>query len=231
MQKSEAIVAAMMNMKSVEEKIESRLNAEHPYKPYITFSREPGSGGKPIAKLVAKKLGYKFYDKKLVDEVSLKMHRSTGLLKRVDEHRRSGIMDMVQGMLNPDYVSDETYFRNLCLVIYDLVQKGGVVIVGRGANFVVPQAYGLQVRVTAPYRVRVARAIQYEKIDNEEARERIRRDGEQRARFVKQYFGKNILRAKYYDLTINTTFYTVQQAADLVLEAYKLKFPKGRVSF
>lgn len=231
MQKTESIVAEMLEMKAVVERIEHRLRSERPYKPYITISRDPGSGGKPVAQLVAKQLGFKLYDKKLVEEVSLKMHRSISLLKRVDEHRRTGIMDLVQGVLNPDYVSDEAYFRNLCQVIYDLVQKGGLVIVGRGANFVAPKAYGLQVRVTAPYRVRVARAIQYEKIDYRQARERIRHVGEQRDEFVKQYFGKDISTSKYYDLTINTTFFTIKQAADLVIDAYKLKFPKGKVEF
>ena len=38
-------------------------------KKIITISREFGSGGRSIAKEVAKKLGYKYYDKELVKQV------------------------------------------------------------------------------------------------------------------------------------------------------------------
>jgi len=42
------------------------------FKPFITVSREAGSGGKVIAKRVAKKLNFKYYDKKLIEMTSNK---------------------------------------------------------------------------------------------------------------------------------------------------------------
>ena len=36
----------------------------------ITISREFGSGGRTIGKMVAEALGYKYYDKELVKQVS-----------------------------------------------------------------------------------------------------------------------------------------------------------------
>ena len=39
-------------------------------KKIITVSREFGSGGRSIAKLVAEKLGYKYYDSELVERVA-----------------------------------------------------------------------------------------------------------------------------------------------------------------
>jgi len=41
-------------------------------RPFITISRESGSGGTPIAKLVAKKLQFKFYNKKLINLIANK---------------------------------------------------------------------------------------------------------------------------------------------------------------
>ncbi len=219
----------VLEKEEVVAEIERRLAEEKPFKPYITFSREPGSGGKPIAHLVAKRLGFKLYDRRLIERVAERMRKPAKLMSRVDEKGRSGITDFVQSMFNPDYISDEVYFRNLCQVVYRLIQKGGVVIVGRGANFIAPKAYGLQVQVVAPYRVRVARAIQYEGIDFVKAREIIQHVSADREVFVKQYFGKDIRSPKYYDLTLNTTFYSIEKAADLIISAYKAKFPHGKV--
>jgi len=214
-----------LERESILENIERRVGSEKKYYPYLTFSREPGSGGKPVAALVAKILGYKLYDKRLIEQVAAKMGKSSKVISKVDERQRSGMMDWMQNMFNPDYVSDEAYFRNLCQVILKLSQQGGVVIVGRGANFITPKAYGLQVQVVAPYRVRVARAISHERIDFAAARDVIRKATAEREGFVRQYFGKDIHASKYYDLTINTTFLSVEESAKVVIAAYKAKFP------
>jgi cytidylate kinase len=228
MEVSQVIVEKLLDKESLIKDIEKRLSHERPFKPFLTFSREPGSGGKPIAREVAKRLGYTFYDKHLIEQVAQKMKVSSKVLSSIDEHRRTGVMDFVQNMFNPDYVSDESYFRNLVQVVLQLIQKGGVVILGRGANFTTPKAFGLQVQVVAPYRVRVARAIEFENVDFNKAREIIREVGADREGFVKQYIGKDIHQPKYYDLTINTTFFSIQAAVDVVLCAFEKKFPKAK---
>ena len=46
----------------------------------ITISREFGSGGRTIAKEVAKKLGYAYYDKELVKQLSMETGFSEGFV-------------------------------------------------------------------------------------------------------------------------------------------------------
>jgi cytidylate kinase len=222
------LVEQALKKDEIEKQLERKVASEKVFLPYITFSREPGSGGKPIAREVAKKLGYKLYDKRLIEQTAAKMKMPAYLLSKVDERGRSGLVDMVQTLLNADYVSDEKYFRNLCQVTLHLAQKGGVVLVGRGSNFIAPSAYGLRVQIVAPYRVRVARAIEHEKVDFYTARDIIRDVSADRSVFVKQYFGKDIHAPKYYDLTLNTTFFDIKTAANLIIAAYKAKFPKAR---
>jgi cytidylate kinase len=165
-----------------------------------------------------------------LEKVAEKLHKPTRIMVDIDEKQRSVIMDIVQNMFNPDYVSDDQYFRNLCQVVYSITQVGGAVIVGRGANFIAPKSYGLQVQIVAPYKVRVARTVQYEQISYSKARDAIRHLSDERAAFVKQYFGKDVSGSKYYDMTLNTTYYTIQGAARLIIDAYKAKFPKGKLT-
>ena len=199
-------------------------------KPFITVCRDPGSGGKPIAKMVAKKLGFKFYDDDLIHEIAKSVKARDEVLKGVDEKQRSMMEDLVHSILNPDYVSERRYITHLCRVVLKLAQKGGVVILGRGSNFITPNAYGLQVRITAPYRVCVARAVQYEKVPHKKAREIISKVTEERAAFVKQYFGKDIMNPKYYDINLNTTYMTMEEASDIIIYTFKKKFPRGKAS-
>ncbi|MEK7513559.1 MAG: cytidylate kinase-like family protein [Patescibacteria group bacterium] len=194
-------------------------------KPFITISREAGSGGKPIAKAVAKRLGFKLYDKKLIDMTSKKAKKTKALIETLDEKDRGFIEDLVQSLLNPDYVSEETYLKNLCQVILAVARKGNCVIIGRGGNFVANQYGGLHVRIAAPFLIRAGYTAQYEGYSIYEARERMKEFDRERKEFIKKSFGKDPSNANYYDLVINTTYFNIEQATDVIVEAFKKKFP------
>lgn len=194
------------------------------FPPFITVSRESGSGGKPIAEMVAKALKFELLDEVLAEEVAKSAKKRKELIESVDEKSRGLVSDVIQSVLNPEYISDMTYIRHVTRVILLKAHKGKVVILGRGANFMIPSGAGLRVRIQAPYNVRVKRAIKYEKIDLDRAREIIRKVDTERKDFVRQYFNKNISNANYYDLILNTEHMTMEDAGDLVLLAFKRKF-------
>ena len=194
------------------------------FAPFITISRESGSGGKPIAEMVAKALKFELLDESLAEEVAKSAKKRKELIESVDEKSRGLVADVIQSVLNPEYISDMTYIRHVTRVILLKAHKGKVVILGRGANFMIPSGVGLRVRIQAPYNVRVKRAIKYEKIDLDRAREIIRKVDTERKEFVRQYFGKNISNANCYDLILNTEHMTMEDARDLVLMAFKRKF-------
>lgn len=228
----EAVVSKIMTTLRLSEKSAQQYNSENGAaverfsQPFITIAREPGSGGKPIGQEVAKRLGFAFYDHELLEEIARSTKLRKSVLDKVDEKGRSAMQDLIQGLINPNYVSDVTYFTQLCKVILSLAFKGNVVILGRGANFITPFAQGLHVRITAPYTVCVQRAIDFEGHTLTKAREVVQKYEADRREFVKQYFGKDIRKAEYYDLTINTMFYRPREAADVVIRAYERKFRK-----
>ena len=195
--------------------------------PIITVSRDPGSGGKPIAKMLAKKLGFKFYDRELVTQIAKSAKLRKSLLSEIDEKGRSLMTDFVHQMLNPDFVSDIEYMRHLCKVVLSISYKGKAVILGRGANFITPLASGLHVRITAPKNVRIQRVIRYEGLSSKEARKAVLETEKDRKEFIKQYFDERIGDLNYYDLLLNTTFYTIDQASKVIETAFKQKFTMG----
>lgn len=193
--------------------------------PFITISREPGSGGKPVARLIAKNLGFKFYNKKIIEDVSKSVRQRRALLESIDERGRTAVDDLVHSAFNPDYVSDVEYIRHLSKVILSAAIKGEVVVLGRGANFITPFEKGLHVRICAPYLVRVERAVKHEKISREEAVRVIKEVDQRRKDYIQQYFGKNISNPNYYDLVINTADMSIRDAVEHVILALKNKFP------
>lgn len=195
--------------------------------PIITVSRDSGSGGRPIAKMLSRKLGFKFYNSELMKKIAKSSKMRKGLLSQVDEKGRGLMTDFVHNMFNPDYVSDVDYMRHLCKVVLTIAYKGNAIILGRGANFITPQSSALRVRIIAPKRVRVRRAVQYEKYSLEDAKERIEEKGKDRKEFIKQYFGKNIRDSSNYDIVLNTAFYNLEQSVKVIETAFRQKFKKG----
>ncbi len=197
-------------------------------RPFITISREAGSGGRLVAESVAKKLGFRLYHKELIEMTAKKAKKRKALIESLDEKDRGFMDDLVHSLLNPEYVSEQTYIKSLCEVILSVARKGNCVILGRGGAHVTGQYGGLHVRVIAPFLVRAGFTSQYEGYTLYEARERVKKWDKTRKAFIKQYFGKYSSSANYYDLVLNTTYLSIDQAADIVVTAFKKKYPEWR---
>ncbi len=194
-------------------------------RPFITIAREPGSGGAPIAQKVAEKLGFECIDEQIVDEIAKSTQKRKAIIKAVDEKSRTSIEDVIHSLLNTEYIDDITYVTELVRVILAYAYHGNVVLLGRGANFITPFAKGLHINITAPYKVRVQRAMDYENHNLAKAKEVIAKVEEERSAFVKQYFKKDINKPNSYDLTLNTKYFRVDEASEIIVTAFKQKFP------
>ena len=58
----------------------------------ISIGRQHGSGGREIARLLARELGIKCYDKEIVDEAAKHSDFSRDLINAYDEKRMSAFM-------------------------------------------------------------------------------------------------------------------------------------------
>ena len=194
------------------------------FSPFITVSREAGSGGKLIAARLAKRLGFKLYDEQLVDLVAKSAKQRKRVIAKLDERERTIVDDVVHRLLNPEYVSAQTYVDSLCQVIGALALQGKAVILGRASNFLTSRKQGLHVRVVAPYLVRVGYTMKHEKRNEREARYRVRKFDRGRKEFARQYFYKDPSNTNYYDLVVNTELVTIDQAVEAIGEAFRQKF-------
>lgn len=195
-------------------------------KPFITIAREPGSGGRPIAQMVAKKLGFKFIDKLIIDEIAHSTQKRKEIIAQVDEKSRTWITNMTHRLLNQEFVDESEYMTELVKIIITYGLKGNVVILGRGANFILPFDKGLHVSITAPKKVRIDRAIKYEGYSKKKAVRVVEKYEKERRDFVQQYLNFDLTKTNSYDLCLNTTDYELKQSRDIIIEAFKQKFHK-----
>lgn len=193
--------------------------------PLITISREKGSGGKIIAGLVVKKLGKKWrlYHKEIIEKMAKESHLEKQLLKEVDEKKLSLVDEIIADFFGKKYLSLTKYQKILIKTIARISQQGYAVIVGRGAEYIVPHA--LKVRIICDMEQRISWLMQYENITRNKAIEVIEKSDKERYEFIKALYNHDIRKAHHYDLVIKTSKdLSLEDAASLIVLMAKRRF-------
>ena len=201
------------------------------YGPYLLISREKGAGGNAVAQLAGKRFGWQVFDKEIVDAIAERAKVRRELIESVDERDRTTIQDAIGELLHPQPIGTSGYLANLHEVLLTLGHQGDVVIVGRGAQYVLPSQFGLRVRMVAPVEVRVRRIANHENMSLDRARDAIKQSDRERTRLAFKEYRRIVTDPLNYDVTINTAELTVEDATGVVLNALQRKLavkPKGR---
>jgi hypothetical protein len=194
--------------------------------PLITVSREFGSLGSAVAEQVASALCFSFWDREIVQLVARQSGAEEVLVASLDERTRSSIEEFVGELLLGIEGTVAEYVRHVVRIVQTLERHGSAVIVGRGAQFVASPDRILRVRVICPRELRVARIAELLHISMRDAHDHVCQMDRERSSFVRDHFHRNVADPCYYDLVINTARTPVSAAADMILAAYRGRYPK-----
>jgi cytidylate kinase len=193
--------------------------------PVITLSREKGSGGKLIADLVAKKLGknWKVYHKEIIEKIAQETKLEKELISQIDEKNISLVEKLIGDFLGKHHPPLSTYYRQLIKILSQINQRGYAVIVGRGAEYLLPQA--LKIRIICEMEQRIKWLMQFEKLSRKQALEQIEKSDTERLNFIKTLYKHDQRKAHHYDLVIRTgPNLSLEDAADLIVSLAKKRF-------
>ena len=189
--------------------------------PVITISREPGSGGRIVATELGKKLGLDVFHQEIINEMAESAQVSSRILKTLDEKGLSVLEEWITSLVDNQHLWPDQYLRHLMKVIGTIGKHGSAVIVGRGANFVLPSEGRIRVRIIAPLDLRVESVSSNFGVSAEEAKRRIIRTESERRAFIRKYFNADITDPINYDLVLNTGTLSIEAAANVIKSASK----------
>jgi cytidylate kinase len=185
--------------------------------PVITISTEPGSGGRIVARRVAERLDIDLFDRDIVKGVAESVRLSDQVIKSIEQERLSGIKDFISVLVDDKYLYPGIYLQHLIKVVTVIGKHGHAVIVGRGANFIIPPDERLAVRIVAPLINRMENVAKTFGVTEEEARRRILNREKRRASFIRQSFKADVAQASNYDLVINTQHLDISAAVGAIV--------------
>ena len=196
-------------------------------KSIITISREFGSGGRTIGKLVAERLGYQFYDRELVNKVAERSGFSPEFIEESGEYasaRSSLLFAMATaGQYSADGLSmhDRLYIEQTRF-IEELAEQGNCVIVGRCADYILRDNKDcLHVFIHADMENRAKRIVERYGEKNKSPEKRLAEKDQKRRVYYKNYTGRNWGQAQNYDLCLNSGVLGEEACVELIVAACK----------
>lgn len=188
----------------------------------ITVSREYGSGGRYVGRLIADKLGIKLYDKDFI----VKLAEETGLSEEYIENNEQK-RDVLASLNNGYYFglnnSDELFLKESEL-IKEVANKESCVIIGRAADFILQDRENVvKIFIYSTMKDKIKRAVEIYGYDKEKAEKEIKRIDKLRANHYKYYTEKDWDNHSNYDICINSDVLGVEKTADLICDMIKEK--------
>ena len=184
----------------------------------ITISRQIGAGETVVAKAVAEELGWECVDKQIlnkeVEDTGIKLPYIVHFDERVPQ----------KGEEPPNLKDHEIYFKALQKIIRDFADKGDVVIVGRGANFILKDYDALHYRLIADLPYRLQRVMETRWVNEGPARYIIEQNNKDRASFIRHYFQADWEDPVHYHAVLNTSKLGLETVIDRILSAAKSRW-------
>ena len=198
-------------------------------KKIITISREFGSGGRTIGRLVAEKLGVPFYDKELVKQISVESGFAPNFVEENGEHAPGksffayafapqGVPGIMNGLSTNDFL-----WNIQCSVILQIADEGPCVIVGRNADYILKDREDvLHVFIHADDEFRKDRIVKLYGQSEKSPSARLAEKDKRRKVNYQHYTGRNWGDAQNFDLCLDSSKLGVEACADIIVDIVKL---------
>ncbi len=192
-------------------------------KKIIAISRQFGSGGRTVGKLVAEKLGIPCYDQELIEKIAEESGLCKEFIKERGEYASSGSL-FANAFADRDYyghsVQDDIWFAQR-KVILDLAEQGPCVIVGRCADYILEDFYDcIRIFIHADMKARAQRIVEQYGESAQAPERRLRDKDKRRAAYYNFYTDRKWGDINNYDICLNTTALGIEECAEIIARIY-----------
>lgn len=207
----------------------------------ITISREFGSGGRSVGRLVAEKLGIPFYDRELVNKVALETGFATDYIEDAGEY--APVKSKLAFLLSFGHTSHvsghsassqtppaEYIWATQSRVIKKLADEGPCVIVGRCADYILKDREdALHVFIHAPKAARAERIVRlYGETDCDPMKRLDEKDKKRRIHY-NHFTSREWGMSQNYTLSLDSEVVGVEKCADIIVDMVKNNAADGIV--
>lgn len=189
----------------------------------VAVSREAGARGTTVARKLAELLGWQVFDQETLDYLLQDDTARGQLLADVPAAAREWADEQLDRLQRQRKLAADADAAAMVRLVLTVAARGGVVVVGRGAGYVLPPATTLHARVVAPFESRVSYFAEAFRLTREEATAEVRARDEKRAAFVSRTLYRDPAELYSYDVVVNSARLGVEGAAQFLGWALRTK--------
>ena len=205
-------------------------------RPLVTISREYGSGGRIIGKLVAEKLGVPFYDREIIDLAVEESGFSREMIESAELKAKSSFAYSLASTVSfGESVSGGSLSVNekLFLAQFDVIKKigdsGEGVIIGRCADYVLRDTPGVtNVFIYSEMEERIKRCVEVYGDDPAKVKQTIATYDKARQNYYNYHTCQKWGDYRNYNLIINSYCISEEEAADLIVSYVRNRTVAGK---
>ena len=195
----------------------------------ITIGREFGSGGHEVGRRLAAELGLKLYDKELLKLMAQESNICEQVLEDYDEKNTGSLLYSIMMDVYPsmNYVGS-TMQRQIYQAQFDTIrkigEKGGCVIVGRGADYILRDSPRLtSVFIHASEEFRVGRIVEFEHVSPQKAKDIITKADKKRASYYNFQTDKKWGNVASYNLSLDASDIGIDGCVSVIRHYLEMK--------
>ncbi|MBK7630970.1 MAG: cytidylate kinase-like family protein [Ignavibacteriales bacterium] len=204
--------------------------------PCITISRQTGSGSYEVSEKLISILQprtkdsdnpWTYFNKELLNKVIEEFQLPKVFTNYITEDKYSHISDAVNELLGVK-PSEWTIIHKTTEIILQLAKFGKTIIVGRGSAIItskLPNCF--HIRLVAPLEQRLKHVQEVFNYSKPNAMEYIKREDENRKKYLKSHFFREPDDATIYHLVINTGKLSYLEVADVIAQAVIKKYSES----
>ena len=168
------------------------------FKKVVTISREYGSGGRYVAKLLAERLNISYYDKEIIRLAAVE----SGFAKEYIENNEQ--------TKNSYYLNDDQIYNAEAKVI-KRISKKPCIIVGRCADYILKDRLDvIKIFLYSDDDSKIKRAVKYYGLNKDKAFKIINKINKDREKHYKFYTGRSWKKLDNYDFFINVDKFGIE---------------------
>lgn len=192
----------------------------------ITISRQYGSGGRFIAKLLAEKLGIPYYDNELITMAARESGYSEAIFEKAEQLSTHSFLYSLSMFGSTDGLyglplADKVYIAQSD-IIKKCADKGPCVIVGRCSDYVLKEYDNvLNFFIHSDEQSKIARAVKYYGIEADKAASELKKKDKKRANYYNYYTSQSWGDFSNYHVSLNSDAVGIDAAVD-ILASYVL---------
>lgn len=180
----------------------------------LTISRAVASMGDEIAAATAKKLGYRFANRKDIEKRIVELGFPEEKLRKYDEKKPGFFASLTKDR--------DEYLDYLQTAVLEVASDNNCILIGRGAFIILNDVPNhLSFRFIASDTVRIERLKNEFGWDTKQAQKRIQESDTNRLGFCKSFFNYNSADPSLFHLIINTGLFDIESASDMIAQTVR----------